>query len=215
MGGTVGGLFISVALAWIAYRLARRSTLAGTVAFAMVMLLGCLSVFVQSVRRGDWVVKVVLDQLAVKRQVAQEDTEHLIAARIMRLDGLDSPGEIDRRLALIRRAVRSNADLLAAGDRIHDLLNARLTEADVSESKRERYLQQVDLRWSQVRGVHTRSARALAAYRDCFQFLREHEGQWHCDAKSRSILFNDEHLVEQFRPLDEEVKRSVAEISGS
>ncbi|HEV8291817.1 MAG TPA: hypothetical protein VGP94_07820 [Tepidisphaeraceae bacterium] len=44
MGGIMGGLFVSLIVAWISYRVSGRSRSAATIAFSVVLILGCGSV---------------------------------------------------------------------------------------------------------------------------------------------------------------------------
>jgi hypothetical protein len=48
MGGTVGGILIALLIAWVGYRLVRKSRLAGSIVFTLVLCFFCVSVALQS-----------------------------------------------------------------------------------------------------------------------------------------------------------------------
>jgi len=209
VGGIIGGLLISMLPAWVVYRIAGRSQLGGSITFSVLMVLFTLTVISQSLGapQAKRVVKEVMDSLRAKENLAYDDMQTSKASFRNGLRGIENQDEIDRRLAVLDRAIASNNAMLDAGDGAHDTLSRRLGESRVSGWQRDRVLAQFDkeYNWTAGRRVYTSNADLFAAMRNCYLFLHQNEADWTYDPQSNRVLFKSTGRLDEFHKLQQKI----------
>jgi len=204
LGEIGGGLILSLLVAWVAYRIMRRSRAAGTFAFSAVLVVLAIGTFKSPWPGTEQVIeKGILDPFESKRQAAESDFDQLKMSGALHFAGINAPEEVERRLDLIRRALNSDNALLNAGDHARVALIDNLSAAGVTDSRRDQILDDFDakIHWGERRNVFSADANVLVAAQSIYGFLHDHQGQWTCSRLDGHVSFENQALQAKFDDL--------------
>lgn len=207
MGRVIGGILIPLGVAAVVWWTSH-SRRASTWTFsALVLLFAAYAVADGTLlrqRRGVQVaLNAVVPPLEQKRTAAEVDLRAATSGGALDLSTIKGKADLDRRLSMLDAALKSNAELLTAGDAAERDLTRAFDERQVPAAERERSLADFRKRynWAQGRDVYGSSRQILLAARDVLVFLRDNDGHWRYDAAERRVDLDTDERVEAFNRL--------------
>ncbi|HEX4797260.1 MAG TPA: hypothetical protein VH370_25930 [Humisphaera sp.] len=209
-GRLLAGFLISGLVALLAYGIGRRSQVAGTIAFSIVMTWFIVTVTwsgLQTPPAARQVEHDVMQSIEGKQVAAANAARELDRLSGNHLDGIDRPGEIEARLKALTTAEATNQEVLDAGDAAPADLAKGLDQAGVRQSTRDRLVREFNTKvhWSRTRQIYDVKKRGFASLRSFYRLLQDHPGKWRYNSEAKRIDFSDDALLEQFKTIQREL----------
>lgn len=196
----------SLLAAWIFYRIFRRSTVAGTIAFAAMLLFiaftGAVPSFVATAPVRTAANKVVT---SVQTKFAAGEAALTAANVSTALDRthIADAGEIERRLAAVQKAIDTGDDYVDAIDNLPKHLDEQLAAVGASSyvsANVQKSIQRQN-QWGKNRAAYIARQRVLKEMAALLSFLARNRDGWVVDNTRNKINFLRLELLDEFNVL--------------
>jgi hypothetical protein len=217
LGGIAGGLLISALLAWAAYAIGRRSTLAGTITFTVLLLLFTLSSIISSVLKpisaAKPLVQNIMADFRAKQAAARIPLSALQGFAGHELRDIDQPGMLEQRLSMLKNADAANHEVLDTGNAAATTLDQELKDEGFGDKRRKMIVGQFaqTFQWDHARKIYESNHRLFDDLMDFYQFLADHRDQWTYNEQSNRVDFANGQLLDQFKQYQSKIRDELKE----
>jgi hypothetical protein len=212
-GRLIGGLGIPLLIAALVWW-PSKSRVASSTVFSVLAMLICLTTFSEYHRASRKATAAVTSQITSSYK--QQASDAAAAQNAVVAGGglgsasasIESPGELERLIALLDAAATATHAQIDAADTIGSRLRDELRQAGVAEPALQRWTADFErgFNWPAHRPLIASNERVFRARLATLEYLRDHRGHWSYHAEAHRFEFDSDEAAAEFNRLTAETR---------